>query len=134
MDDITKLYNAEHDVPKHAKAVGNALEVLDGYAETIGDTTGDYPTVVQDLLSDLMHFCDQNGIEFDPLIGAARLNFEAERPDEDETVCKHCGDAIERQDDGWTHVDLDHPRVYCTYLPDSPRAEPREEPSDAATD
>jgi hypothetical protein len=41
----------------------------------------DDDTILGDLLCDLMHWCDREGIDFDAVLGAARENYGAETAD-----------------------------------------------------
>ena len=41
-------------------------------------TSTDDGDVIGDLLADLMHWCDRNGVEFDTALSRARRHYEAE--------------------------------------------------------
>lgn len=52
--------------------------------ETRMDTAGeDDETILGDLLTDLMHFCDRHDIDFQRKLIGATVNYEEEKADED---------------------------------------------------
>lgn len=62
-----------------------AEAALDAFAlVTRMDTAGeDYETILGDLLCDLMHWCDRNGVDFDVMLDVARMGYEDETTEKD---------------------------------------------------
>lgn len=62
-----------------------ARTVLNRYGQSAGlDPEGDgYETIMGDLLSDFMHFCDMKGIDFESSLDSARRHYGAEIDEED---------------------------------------------------
>ena len=62
------------------------------------DTVPDYPddmdreTAVKDLLTNLMHLCEQDGLDFDKLVESAKMNFQAEINHWDDPEAEHVED------------------------------------------
>ena len=55
--------------------ISRAITALESYSEEEDDFT----SRINDLLTDLMHLCNQQGIEFQKCLLVAEVNFEAER-------------------------------------------------------
>lgn len=61
------------------------------------DKGNDAATYACDLLADLMHYCDANGVDLRDVTERAQMHFEAERieeQDDDAGTCAECGDAF----------------------------------------
>lgn len=59
--------------------LARAYRVLARYAREIGDPNAETATLVSDILADLMHLCEHDGLSFDNRLKLARLHWEAER-------------------------------------------------------
>jgi hypothetical protein len=70
---------------KNALAVFTAETYSGDHPDTMDP--GDLETAIQDLISDLIHFASQKGMDVKPLHARALVMFEAEFPDNDESVC-----------------------------------------------
>ncbi|MGA3117666.1 MAG: hypothetical protein ABSF90_24930 [Syntrophobacteraceae bacterium] len=55
--------------------INRAISALDAYSEEEDDLV----SKISDLLSDLMHLCRQQGIEFQRCLTVAEVNFESEK-------------------------------------------------------
>lgn len=65
----------------------SALDVFAGETGLDADVEADgYYTAVKDLLGDLMHFCNQNEIDFDAALAGAETHFTAELAEEIEDL------------------------------------------------
>jgi hypothetical protein len=63
---------------------GWASAAVEAFAEqthqdTSGDLENDKPTVVGDLLANLMHYCDVYDMSFEDALSTARMHYEAEQ-------------------------------------------------------
>lgn len=66
-----------------------AIAALEAFAEQTGqDKSGDLAnepaTVVGDLLTDLMHYCGQNGLDFTKILKDAKRTYEEELAEDDD--------------------------------------------------
>lgn len=66
---------------KREKSAGFAREVLDFYRSLAG--ADDAATSIQDLIADLMHLCDADGLDFEHCIMWARVHHGAEVSDDE---------------------------------------------------
>lgn len=53
-------------------------EVREAYWDARGEEEDDAEEFVADLLADIMHFCDREGVDFQARLRAAEINHEAE--------------------------------------------------------
>ena len=69
---------------------GFAASALREYRRQVGHNRSgeDFSTSVQDLLTDLRHFCDQEGIDFDPILRNS-AGHHAEEVAGDELAVRH---------------------------------------------
>jgi hypothetical protein len=70
-----KRKKAKKQSKKNLMRGGNVVPALYAYKDKVG---GDWCDVVHDLLSDLMHWCDGQGIDFEAKLNTARKNHAAE--------------------------------------------------------
>jgi hypothetical protein len=52
---------------------------VEEHARATGNESDDYAAQVGDLLANLMHFCEREGVDFDGALSTARMHFEHER-------------------------------------------------------
>lgn len=72
-------------MPEPATATANASTALEAYATTKSphEYEGEAWLAVRDLLSDLMHYCDAKGFDFDNQLSFATDNYGAEKDEEE---------------------------------------------------
>ena len=70
-------------MPTNVERADRIYRLMLVYKQYKGDNE-DYTTDVTDLLTDLMHYCDEMGIDFDRRMGFARAYYEAEYEEEQE--------------------------------------------------
>ena len=58
--DPDKLHD---DGPTNGTVANWALAGLDGFLKATGESAGTYEDAVRDLMADLLHFCDREGID-----------------------------------------------------------------------
>ncbi len=68
---------------KRATWAQEAMEAVPAFSEMLAPEEGGPYTAVKDLLCDLMHFCDREGLEFDEALDAARDLYEGEVADDE---------------------------------------------------
>ncbi len=54
---------------------GLAQQAVEAFATATGMEAEPEEAVIGDLLCDLMHYCEQNGVEFDDCLGSARMHY-----------------------------------------------------------
>lgn len=69
--------------PTNEERAERADTLLDAYIEVSGLESEGIESVVNDLLTDLMHLCHERGISFGYRVLMAETNFEAETSEED---------------------------------------------------
>lgn len=52
---------------------------VEEHARATGNENDDYAAQLGDLLANLLHFCEREGVDFDEALSTARMNFEHER-------------------------------------------------------
>jgi hypothetical protein len=60
---------------ENLRRASNVVPAIYAYKDKVG---GDWCDVPHDLLSDLMHWCDGQGLSFEKFLETARRNYEAE--------------------------------------------------------
>lgn len=68
---------------KRANWAQDAMESVPAFAQMLAPEEGGPYTAVKDLLCDLIHFCDRQGIDFDEVLDAARALHDGEVEDEE---------------------------------------------------
>lgn len=90
------------------KRADRALIILSAYGLNVGDDNAQASEHIQGLLADLMHYCDDVGIDFADKLQSAIGHHKAEQPDHAEctdchaiagaddmgTTCRACGRGI----------------------------------------
>jgi hypothetical protein len=67
--------------PNNADRAAWALIALQAFSDECGpplDNEGDRDAAIGDLLCDLMHYCNQHGIDFDDRLKSGKFHFEYE--------------------------------------------------------
>lgn len=60
-----------------------ARQALETFAATTGlNMDGETPEAIGDLLANIMHFCDRNGLDFDERLANARFHYDEETQDD----------------------------------------------------
>ena len=83
MDDITELYNLDHDVPKHEQSAAYAEQAIAGYLTATGPH-GDDEETLTDLLVDLRHWAKAQKIDFAAAVETSDLHWSMETPDSED--------------------------------------------------
>lgn len=68
---------------KRANWAQEAMESVPAFAQMMTPKEGGPYTAVKDMLCDLMHFCDREGLEFDVALDAAKHLHEGEVADDE---------------------------------------------------
>lgn len=79
-DDLTRDDEATHAATKQQRAVGFIAPLLAAYTDAIGGND-DRQTTVTDLLTDLHHYADATGLDFQAALDGAVLHHDAESDD-----------------------------------------------------
>lgn len=82
-DDFTHEHEENNPLTKKAQAVVHVENLLTAYADMTGSTQEPGETLAVDILTDLVHWADMNGLSMEDLAVRARAHFEAETDDED---------------------------------------------------
>lgn len=70
-------------MPTNAERAAWALEACKTFADATGLSVEDeLPTVIGDLIANLLHLADQEGMCAESMLGTARMHFEAELEEE----------------------------------------------------
>jgi hypothetical protein len=70
-------------MPTNAERAAWALEACETFADATGLSVEDeLPTVIGDLIANLLHLADQGGMCAESMLGTARMHFEAELEEE----------------------------------------------------
>ena len=72
-------------IPTNADRAARINAVLSVYSPMLSDGNGPFDdSDPQDLLTDLMHWCNQNAIDFEDILHYATMNFQAEVKEEED--------------------------------------------------
>ena len=71
-----------------------AQNALDAFASVTGMNTAgeDAETIMTDLLADLMHWSDRNGVKFSDVLSRAQSHYSEETINQDDVKTNTCGD------------------------------------------
>jgi len=70
--------------PANKERAGWAMAAVASFIVATGMQDEDLDTILTDLLADLMHACDNSGLDFDDLVRIARYHHEAEQSERTE--------------------------------------------------
>lgn len=71
------------DRPLNQERADIAFHALELYADKTGlSMKHDEETAIGDLLADIMHLCDRDGIQFDTYLLRARMHYDAEQTED----------------------------------------------------
>ena len=68
---------------KRANWAQEAMEAVPAFSRMMDPAEGGPYTATKDLLCDLMHFCDREGIDFDEVLDAAKNLYDGEVADDE---------------------------------------------------
>jgi hypothetical protein len=64
--------------PDNKERAARAQAAVEAYQKAYTEETGDQQAPLSGLLTDLMHYCGQSGLDFDYALESARVNFSEE--------------------------------------------------------
>jgi hypothetical protein len=67
-----------NDKCKNAQRAERAMNGLTFHARQLGPVDHDYETQISDLLTDLLHYCDQIGLNFKEILEISIINYDSE--------------------------------------------------------
>ncbi len=74
----TATHSHEATEPNNISRASSAAIAIRAHSEAVGTTKEDELTQVSDLICNLLHFCQQNGVEWGEALSAANSNYEYE--------------------------------------------------------